>query len=436
MSGIAEVLLNLGYRVTGSDIKETGITRRLKDLGAKIFNGHREINVGEAHVVVISSAVKPDNPEVLIAKKNRIPVIPRIEMLAEIARLKYTIAVAGTHGKTTTTSMIASVLQEGGVDPTFIVGGKVRHLQSGANLGHGEFLVAEADESDGSFLKLSPTISIITNIDNDHLDFYKSVKNLHSAFIEFGNHVPFYGCVIVCNDDPGIKKIMPFLTRRVVTYGITENSNYCARQLSSGENGFSFLLTHDGKNVGKVHLKLSGKHNVLNTLAACSCAFELGIPFEKIAASLKKFESVERRLEIKGEKNGAIWVDDYGHHPTEIRATLSALKEKFPKRKLVVLFQPHRYSRTKLLLKDFGKAFSDADELFLLPIYPAGEKPIAGISSKNLLPLIKKNKTEVSLLNGAGVKFLENQLNAQTVFLTLGAGDVWKTGKTLFNLVK
>lgn len=432
MSGIAEVLLNLGYKVSGSDLKQSEVTERLGQLGATICYGHREKNVGNAQVVVISTAVNQNNPEVVYSRKNKIPVIPRIEMLAEIARLKYTIAVAGTHGKTTTTSMVATILQEGGLDPTFIVGGKINHLQSGAKLGRGEFLVAEADESDGSFLKLPPTISIITNIDNDHLDYYGTVKNLHKAFIEFANRVPFYGCTIVCMDDPGVRMVLPNLSRRIVTYGINSESDFFARDVSSTESGTQFTLLHHGKFLGSVRLKVSGRHNILNSLASIACGMELKIPFKTIVAALSKHESVARRLEVKGEKNGTYWVDDYGHHPTEIKATLSALRDKYPGKKLVVLFQPHRYSRTKILAKEFGKCFSNADEVFLLPIYPAGEKPIAGVSSKNILASLKRNKIGATLLNGNQVNTLNDRIKPDSVFLTLGAGDVWKIGEKIF----
>ncbi len=432
MSGIAEVLLNLGYTVTGSDLKSTEVTERLQSLGAKILYGHKEKNVGNAQVVVTSTAVKLDNPEVIYAKQAKIPVIPRIEMLAELARLKYTVAIAGTHGKTTTTSMVASILQEGGLDPTFIVGGKLRHIQSGAQLGQGKFLVAEADESDGSFLKLSPAIGVITNIDNDHLDYYGSMKKLREAFITFANRVPFYGCTILCGEDLGVQTILPYLNRRVLTYGWSSCWDYWAENLSSNENGAQFQLYYKGKSLGNIQLKVSGRHNVLNAIAASICALELQVPFEKIQNSLSAYESVARRLEMKGQKQGSIWIDDYGHHPTEIKATLSALRERFPKKKLIVLFQPHRYSRTQILLKEFSRSFENSDELILLPIYPAGESPIAGVSSKNLYSLLKKKGKNVSLMNGRHPLDLKEKLKSDTVFLTLGAGDVWKVGQSLF----
>lgn len=431
MSGIAEVLLNLGYKVSGSDLKETEVTDRLRNMGAKIYQGHSDRNVGNVHAVVTSSAVRPNNPEVVIARKKKIPVVPRIEMLSEIARLKYTVAVAGTHGKTTTTSMVTSVLQKAGFDPTFIVGGRINHLESGARLGTGDFLVAEADESDGSFLKLSPTVALVTNIDNDHLDYYKSFRSLKQAFITFANRVPFYGFAVLCVDDPGVKSILPDLKRRVITYGFSREAEFSAIEVTAGGSGTSYTLTHNGEKIGKVSLGLYGRHNVLNSLAACACAMELQIPFESISHSMEDFENVGRRLERRGQKSGAIWMDDYGHHPTEIRAALSALREKFPDKKLVVLFQPHRYTRTKLLLKDFGSAFKEADELLLLPIYAAGERPISGVSSAKLLPGLRKNRINVKLLKSKENNFLKH-IAPNSIFLTLGAGDVWKIGQRIF----
>ncbi len=432
MSGIAEVLLTLGYQVSGSDLKETDVTVRLMGLGAKIFYGHREENVGPAQVVVTSTAVKKENPEVVFARKHKIPVVPRIEMLAEIARLKYTIAVAGSHGKTTTTSMAAAILQEAGWDPTFIIGGKVKHLGGGAKLGNGEFMVAEADESDGSFLKLSPAIGIITNIDNDHLDYHKTVKNLRASFVQFANRVPFYGCDIVCRDDLGVKSILPSLTRRVVTYGFSHGSEYACEDIHQYSEGTWYTLVHNGAKIGQVTLKLPGKHNILNSLAACALGMELKIPFDQIRKALDKFESVGRRLEKRGEKDGAVWIDDYGHHPTEIRAVLQALREKYPHKNLVVLFQPHRYSRTKLLWKDFSACFKGADKVLLLPIYSAGEKPLRGVDSKKLVSAVKRHRVHALYQNGFS-EDLRKLIREDTVFVTLGAGDVWKMGEKLFS---
>jgi UDP-N-acetylmuramate--alanine ligase len=430
MSGIAEVLINLGYLVSGSDLKGSEVTERLESLGARIGLGHRESNVGEAQVVVTSTAVQSNNPEVRWARKNKIPVIPRIEMLAELARLKYTLAVAGTHGKTTTTSMAAAILQEAGLDPTFIVGGLVKHLGSGAKLGSGEFLVAEADESDGSFLKLSPAVAVITNIDNDHLEYYQTMQRLKDAFIQFANRVPFYGRVIVCADDPGVQSVLPFLTRKVVTYGFKGNHNYRTLDVRTGTSGVQYKLVRNGRGEGEISLNLSGKHNILNSLAACACGLELEVPFEKIARALKSFESVGRRFEKRGEKNGAVWIDDYGHHPTEIRAVISALRERYADREIVVVFQPHRYSRTQILMKDFGHCFAGADRVILLPIYAAGEKPIQGVDSKKLIPAIQRSKVQVEYRNGSGGD-LTKYVSPGHVFVTLGAGDIWKLGEKI-----
>ena len=432
MSGIAEVLITLGYNVSGSDLKESEVTERLARLGARIRYGHYEANVGNAQVVVTSTAVDPQNPEVRYAREHKIPVIPRIEMLAELARLKYTVAIGGTHGKTTTTSMVASILQEGGLDPTFVVGGKIHNLQSGARLGKGEFLVAEADESDGSFLKLSPTLAIVTNIDNDHLDYHKTVKRLRDAFVAFANRVPFYGCAIVCSEDPGVRSVLPRLTRRLVTYGLGGAEDFSAREICYNEEGTAYQLLQRGQPVGPIRLKLAGRHNVLNSLAAVACGLELKIPFQTIAKALEQFESVARRLDRRGEKNGALWIDDYGHHPTEIKAVLSALKGRYPDKKLVVLFQPHRYSRTQILMKDFASAFKQADQVLLLPIYAASEKPIPGVSSEQLAKRMKKAGTRVTPVKPEQERVLKDSVRPDTVFLTLGAGDVWKLGEKIF----
>jgi UDP-N-acetylmuramate--alanine ligase len=432
MSGIAEVLLSLGYKVSGSDVKPTPVTERLQKLGAKIFVGHQAANVEGAQVVVTSTAVAAQNPEVVQARAKGVPVIPRIEMLAELARLKYTIAVAGTHGKTTTTSMTASVLQAGGLDPTVVVGGRLKHIDSGAQLGRGDYLVAEADESDGSFLKLSPALAIITNIDNDHLDYYGTFEKICDAFVEYAGRVPFYGCVIVCLDDPHIRAQLPRMTRRVVTYGIDSNADVRAANLNVDGGGTWFDAVISGKMLGKMRLRVPGRHNVLNSLASIAVGLELGIPFDKIAEGLTQFEGVGRRMELKGETQGITVIDDYGHHPTEIRATLSALRERYPSRRLVVLFQPHRYSRTQSLYADFANCFRNADRVFILDIYAAGEKPIEGVTSELILNDMKKTHTSASALSGAdGVEALRSELQSGDVVVTLGAGDVWKIGDEL-----
>lgn len=435
MSGIAEVLLTLGYEVTGSDMKATEVTERLSKRGAKVFIGHAAENVGAAQVVVTSTAVRANNPEVVEAVSRHIPVIPRIEMLSELARLKYTIAVGGTHGKTTTTSMVACILEEAGLDPTFIVGGKVHAYESGARLGQGEFLVAEADESDGSFLKLAPTLSIITNIDDDHLDYHQSMENLKSAFITFANRVPFYGCAVVCLEDANVREILPKLNRRVISYGFSQEAVISARNLSANSSGSCFEVWRDQKNLGMIQLGLSGRHNVLNALAAIAATSDLSVSFDQISSALKKFVSVARRLEFKKEKNGAIWIDDYGHHPTEIRATLAALKERYPGRNRVVIFQPHRYSRTQHLMEEFARSFQDADTLYLLPIYAAGESPIIGVSSEVLGKKIQALHPQTILLKPGQnlLEYRDRLLVSGSVLLTLGAGDVWKRGEELFS---
>lgn len=435
MSGIAEVMLNLGYKVSGSDLKETDVTRRLRKLGVTFFVGHQAAHSDGAQVVVISTAVAADNPEVAAAKARGVPVIPRIEMLAELARLKYTIAVAGTHGKTTTTSMVASVLQAGGLDPTVIVGGRLKHLDSGARMGQGEFLVAEADESDGSFLKLSPTLALITNIDNDHLDYYGTFERIGDAFVEYANHVPFYGCAVVCLDDPEVRRRLPRMTRRVVTYGADPAAQVRAREARPEGNGFSFEVARGEQVVGRIVLQVPGRHNVLNALAAVVVGQELGISFPQIADGLAAFEGVGRRLEFKGEAQGIAVIDDYGHHPTEIRATLAALRERYPDRRLVALFQPHRFTRTQALCQEFGRCFGDADRVYLLDIYPAGEKPIAGVTSELILGALQKNHPAATLLSSeTPVERLREELRPGDVVLTLGAGDVWKWGEQLLQI--
>ncbi len=430
MSGIAEVLINLGYKVSGSDLKESEVTQRLKSLGAMIFIGHQATHMEGAHVVVTSTAVESTNPEVIAAKAREIPVIPRIEMLAEIARLKYTIAIGGTHGKTTTTSMVAAVLQAGGLDPTVIVGGRLKHLNSGARMGQGDYLVAEADESDGSFLKLSPALSVITNIDNDHLDYYKTFERIVEAFVAYANHVPFYGCVIACIDDPHVKAQLPKMARRVVTYGTDPKAKVRAERITVDTTGTSFEVFEGGASLGRIHLAVPGKHNVLNALAAVVVGRELGIPFEQIANGLQGFEGVGRRMELKGEAGGLTVIDDYGHHPTEIRATLAGLRERYPKRRLVVVFQPHRYSRTQALFKEFSESFKDADQVYVMDIYPAGEKPIKGVTSELILKPLKKSHSACENLPPSVTpeKFRE-RLKSGDVVLTLGAGDVWKWGE-------
>jgi UDP-N-acetylmuramate--alanine ligase len=435
MSGIAEVLLNLGYKVSGSDLKATPVTDRLEKLGVKIAIGHRPQNIEGVHVVVTSTAVSSQNPEVMAAKTKGIPVIPRIEMLAEIARLKYTIAVAGTHGKTTTTSMVAEVLQAGGFDPTVVVGGRLKRLDSGARLGKGDYLVAEADESDGSFLKLSPALAIITNIDNDHLDYYGTFDKIADAFVEYAGRVPFYGCVIVCLDDPHVRAHLPRISRRVVTYGTDPSAQVQATNISINDHT-EFDVVENGKTLGRATLQVPGLHNVCNALAAVATGLELGISFAKITEGLAAFDGVGRRMELKGERDGITVIDDYGHHPTEIRATLSALRDRYPKRRLVALFQPHRFSRTQSLWNEFAHAFEKADRVYVMDIYPAGEEAIPGVNSDLI---VKAMQSVHPHAKNAPKPFSAETLRAELapgdVLLTLGAGDVWKCGEQLLGKV-
>lgn len=428
MSGIAEVLLTLGYKVTGSDHAKSAVTHRLESLGAKVWEGHKAEYIQGANVVVTSTAISSSNPEVKAARKDNIPVIPRIEMLAELARLKYTIAIGGTHGKTTTTSLVGHVLQRNGLDPTVIVGGRLKSFGTGGVLGKGEFLVAEADESDGSFLKLSPAISVVTNIDNDHLDYYGSMKALDKAFAEFSDNVPFYGITFLCGEDAGVKRVLPLLKRRFETYGFGPKNDLQAANLESSATGSRFDVIYKGQQLGKAQIPISGKHNVLNSLAAIGVGLQLKLPFESIVNSLSSFEGVGRRLEIKGQALGVTVVDDYGHHPTEMAATYAAARERWPKQRLVVLFQPHRYTRTKELYKEFGAVLSKMGRVILMPIYPAGETPLKGVTSALIGKFMKgKDKTHWDVKKGFAD--LIKELKPNDVLLTMGAGDVWKTGE-------
>jgi len=434
MSGMAELLLNLGYKVSGSDLKSTDITRRLGQLGGRVFKGHSPQYIEGADVVVVSSAVGPENPEIVAARKAMVPVIPRGEMLAELMRLKYGIAVAGAHGKTTTTWMIASVLEKGGYDPTMVNGGKLNSLGSNARLGQGEFIVAEADESDGSFLRLSPTIAVVTNIDAEHLDFYQDLQEIKEVFLDFINKVPFYGMAVVCLDNEGIQGLIPKIEKRFITYGLTSQADFEARDVSFKELRSRYLLLHHGKPQGRVELNLPGLHNVYNSMASIAVGLELGIPFETIADALAEMEGVQRRLEVKGSAEGVTMVDDYGHHPTEIKVTLEAARQCWPGRRLVVVFQPHRYSRTAALFEDFTRSFYQADSLVVLPIYPAGEAPIERINGRALYDGIRLHgHKDVVFQDGheAAISYLKGILREGDVLLTLGAGDVWQVGERL-----
>ena len=437
MSGIAEVLLNLGYTVSGSDLKRSATTDHLAALGARVLEGHAAQHVVGAHVVVVSTAVHADNPEVLQARHSGIPVIPRAEMLAELMRLKYGVAVAGSHGKTTTTSMTALVLDRGGLDPTVVVGGRVGVLGSGARLGRGEFLVAEADESDRSFLKLSPTLAVVTNIDREHLDNYRGLEDIQNAFVSFVNKVPFYGAVVLCLDDGPAQDILPRVERRVVTYGLSPQAQVSAREVEVSPRDSRFTVVADQVVQGQVHLPVPGAHNVLNALAAVAVGLDLGVSFDQIAAGLGAFSGVDRRFQVRGEAAGLTVVDDYGHHPTEIRATLETLRRYAGARRTVVLFQPHRFTRTQALWDEFCRAFHLADVLLVSDIYPASESPIPGVTAEALVEaLVEKGHRHASYAGplAAATQRLVAEARPDDVVLTLGAGSVWTAGEELLRV--
>jgi len=432
MSGIAEVLVNLGYNVGGSDVQPTDTTARLQKIGAKVIIGHAAENIGNADVVVISTAVKENNPEVVEAHRKNIPVIPRAEMLAELLKMKFSVAISGSHGKTTTTSMISTILAEGDLDPTMVIGGKLASIGSNARLGDGEIIVAEADESDGSFLKLSPTIAIITNIDREHLDYYPGIVEIKDAFLKFANIVPFYGCTVVCNDNIHVREIIPLIKRRMITYGIDFPADYSAVDIKFMKRKTTYNLIYKGDNLGAVELIVPGLFNVYNSLAAIAVARELNMDFTTIKEGLKSFSGVQRRLEIKGRVGEITIVDDYGHHPTEIKATLAAMRQIW-KDRLIVVFQPHRFTRTKALFDEFTKAFSDVDILILNDIYPASEEPIAGINSAVLGEAIRKTghkHVEYIPDADATVEYLLKIVKEKDTVATIGAGSIYKIGET------
>jgi UDP-N-acetylmuramate--alanine ligase len=431
MSGIAELLLNLGYKVSGSDIKKSDITDRLESLGGAIFKEHAAEHIEGADVVVVSSAIDLDNPEVQAAGQSSIPVIPRAEMLAELMRLKYSIAIAGAHGKTSTTSIVASVLAEGGLDPTVVIGGKLKSIGSNAVLGQGDFIVAEADESDGSFLKFSPTIAVVTNIDKEHLDFYADLDAIKTVFSNFLDRIPFYGLAVLCLDNEPIQNLIPQLKKRYTTYGMSSQADFHIRDVSFGNQKSGFNIYHHGEKLGYINLNLPGIHNVYNATASIAVGVELDIAFDQIKSALETVEGVQRRLEIKGETNDVMVIDDYGHHPTEIKITLKTVEENWPDRRKVVVFQPHRYSRTQALFDEFSRAFYQSDVLLVMPIYAASEKKIEDVSSQNLCEEIKAHgHKEVIYVDGfkAALSYLKQNLQPRDLLLTLGAGDVWKVG--------
>jgi UDP-N-acetylmuramate--alanine ligase len=431
MSGIAEVLLNLGYRVTGSDLSESETVTRLRNLGCCIAIGHRAENIEDPHVLVVSSAVRPTNPELIEARRRSIPVIPRAEMLAELMRMKYGVAIAGTHGKTTTTSMVAALLAAGGLDPTVVIGGKVNSLGTNAKLGQGEFLVAEADESDGSFLKLSPTIAIVTNIDPEHLDFYRDLAHLQETFLAFVNKVPFYGAAILCLDEPSVQALIPQVQKRVIAYGFSAQADYHAYDVQLDALLARFCVRGLGQDLGRFELQMPGRHNISNALAAIATALELDIPLERVREGLREFTGVQRRFQVKADAGGVLLIDDYGHHPQEVRATLAAAKEGFGRR-TVVIFQPHRYTRTRDLLEEFFTAFNEADILFLTEIYAAGEEKIPGVSAQLLLEGIRAHGHRAVTLvpeREEIADLLAHVVQPGDVVITMGAGDVWKVGE-------
>ncbi len=427
MSGIAEVLLNLGYTISGSDLKLSPTTARLASFGATIHEGHRASNVNGAKALVVSSAVDESNVEVQEARRMKIPVIPRGELLAELMRLKHGIAVAGSHGKTTTTSMIATILTHAGLDPTVVVGGKAAAMGgSNARVGKSEFLVVESDESDGSFLKLSPILAIVTNIDREHLDHYPGIEEIRAAFTEFVNKVPFYGAAVLCLEDENVQAILPQVKRRMVTYGRNSQAEYQPEIRECGDFHSRFTVKAATGSLGEFSLAVPGEHNVLNATAAIAIATELHVPVEKIREGLRQFAGVARRFEVRGQKSSVTVVDDYGHHPTEIRATLAAAKSS-ARGRIHVIFQPHRYTRTQHLLDDFARAFHQADRVVLLDIYAASEKPIEGVSSESLAERMRQfghRDVQYAGSNEAGVEAVVRGVEPGDMILTLGAGSV------------
>jgi UDP-N-acetylmuramate--alanine ligase len=436
MSGIAEVLLNLGFTVSGSDIKATSVTDRLAKLGARIFEGHAAPNVVGAQVVVTSTAVSRDNPEILEALRLQIPVIPRAEMLAELMRLKSCVAVAGAHGKTTTTSMIAVMLAQAGLDPTAVIGGRLDVFGSSARLGKGEWMVVEADESDKSFLHLLPTIAVVTNIDREHLDHYLDMDDILSAFASFMNKVPFYGAVVACVDAPWgefIRSLAPRLTRRTVTYGIEKGADFTAGDVELTREGSIFNAERKGRPLGRFLVRVPGRHNVQNALAAIAVGLELDLEPAQIREGLEHFRGADRRFQVKVEAGGTILVDDYGHHPSEIRATLEAARLRAPGR-IWAIFQPHRYTRTKFLMDDFARCFDAAHRVYVLDIYPASEPPIPGITTERLVERMHElglDRARYAPTEAEAIAEVLEQARPGDLILTIGAGSIWKVGETL-----
>jgi UDP-N-acetylmuramate--alanine ligase len=437
MSGIAEVLLNMGYQVSGSDLKASEVTDRIIRLGGRVFIGHAASNVEGAQVVVYSSAVTSDNPELLAATAAGVPVIARADMLAELMRTKYGIAVGGAHGKTTTTSMIAAVLARGGLDPTIVVGGRLHALGTNARLGHGPFMVAEADESDGSFLRLAPALSVITNIDLEHVDHYASLEEIRNAFVYFANRVPFYGVTVLCADDPQVRAILGSVRKRMLLYGTAQDADVRAEDIRLRADGSRFRVVAHGRVQGEVELHQPGHHNVLNALAAVAVGLEVEIGFAHVAEALAAFVGVSRRFELRGEAGGVRVIDDYAHHPTEIRATLTAAAASSGRR--LVVFQPHRYSRTQALAEEFGQAFGQADRVWVLDVYGAGEKPIEGVSGRTVADSARRiGATHVCFVPDSETVVAEVASEARSgdTVMTLGAGDVWKLGESILDRLR
>jgi UDP-N-acetylmuramate--alanine ligase len=439
MSGIAEILLNLGYQITGSDLKLSPITDRLTRLGARVFEGHAASNIDGAQAIVVTSAVNEQNPEIAEARRRKIPVIPRGELLAELMRLKFGVAIAGSHGKTTTTSMTAAILSHAGLDPTVVVGGRVGTMGgSNARLGNSNFLVVESDESDGSFLKLSPILAIVTNIDREHLDHYPSITEIRAAFTEFVNKVPFYGAAILCIDDENVQQILPGIRRRIISYGTVAQANLQITSSHLGHLSSTFGLRFNEEDLGEFRVAVPGRHNVLNATAAIAVGLELGVKPELIREGLASFSGVDRRFQLRGQQDGITVVDDYGHHPTEIRATLAAARACNYQR-IHVIFQPHRYTRTQFLMDDFAKAFHEADHVYLLDIYAASEMPIEGVSSEVLAERLRsfghRSVEYCGTPENALSAVLERAKDGDLV-LTLGAGNVWQVGDKILSALK
>ena len=438
MSGIAELLINLGYTVSGSDLKLSPITQRLEKKGAQIFQGHAKNQIQGANIIVTSTAISERNPEVIQAKQMVIPIIPRAEMLAELMRMKYSIAVSGAHGKTSTTAMISQILNTAGLDPTVIIGGLLQGMDTNALHGKGEFIVAEADESDGSFLKYSPSIAAVTNIDLEHLDFYRDIEHIKDTFVQFINSVPFYGLAILCLDNEHVQDILPRIHVRYLTFGMSAQSDLQAMDISFKDGKSKFSVVYQNKALGQINLNIAGQHNISNALAAIATGLELKVAFSTIKEALEKIKGVKRRLEIKGEKREILVMDDYGHHPTEIMATLTAVRESYPAKRLVVVFQPHRYTRTKGLFDEFTRSFYQSATLIVLPIYAASEAPIEGVDSSSLCEGIRahghKDVTFATDFTQA-LSIVTHKAGKGDLVLTLGAGDIYTLGEKLLEIL-